>query len=499
MQNKSKAIVLNKKTNVKHKVIPIKRYKKFKKKDIPKLKYGIIHSLFGFSDGVSIVMDQIEGIMIKELGIPASNIVYLVGKSKNKSPRITQRKIFYHRHKANKLMLKHFNDGYGGWYSEEIEKAINKAKEEISLFISKHKIDVIIGHNLSHPENFITSLALSRYYRDLELLGKKTPKYLLWWHDSHIERPRFNKPSIDVSRYLIQGVPGLYVEYILFINSLQFKDAQKYMIELDKRRPGFFNNIQKYHDIIYNTTDTYIESYDDLKSEKIDEKIDNFITDFKIRDILNNKNQTLEDVLFCLQHTRIVERKRIDFALRYCFEILKQAKKKRQFKSLYFFVSGHRHSTNTTKLKLKKLYKKLCEEYNTTDVFLVFNDEYKSNINFEEFPRIFAKLGGFSTYFSEIEGFGNNLLEVMASGLIPVLYTYPVFVKDIAKYKFKCVALDKFEININDIKLLLNIVTNSRKRRIWVNKNLKILQKKFPHKVMAQKIKRAIIKRRTHI
>jgi mannosylglucosylglycerate synthase len=473
-------------------------YPKFKKKDIPNLKYCVIHSLYGFSDGVSIVMSQIEGIMIKELGIPASNISYLVGKSKNKSPRISQRKILFHKHKANRLMLNHFNDGYGGWYSEEIEKAITEATKEISDFISSHKIDVIIGHNLSHPENFITSVALSRYYRDSERSGLKTPKYLLWWHDSHLERPRFNKPAIDVGRYLFEGVPGLYVEYILFINSMQFIDAQKYMLELDKIRPGFFNNINKYHDVIYNTTDTFIESYDDLALEKVDDHIEQFISEFKVRDLLERKGRTLKDVFFCLQHTRIVERKRIDFALKYCFELLKQAKKKKKFNLLYFFVSGHRHSTSTTKRRLKLLYNKLSKEYNTEDVILVFNDEFKSNIQFEEFPRIFAKLGGFSTYFSEIEGFGNNLLEVMASGLIPVIYTYPVFLKDIAKYKFKCIALDKFEIQHKDINKTLDIVTNQRKRKIWVNKNLDILKKKFPHKIMARKLKRAIIRRRTH-
>ena len=43
---------------------------RFKKKDIPKLNYGIIHSQVGFVDGVSIVMKQVESVMVNDMGIP---------------------------------------------------------------------------------------------------------------------------------------------------------------------------------------------------------------------------------------------------------------------------------------------------------------------------------------------------------------------------------------------------------------------------------------------
>ncbi len=473
-----------------------KQHTRFKKRQLPKLKYGMLHSLFGFSDGVSIVMQQIEDVLINELKIPTQHIMYLVGKSKQRSPRVTQRKVLWHGYRSNRVMLKHFSEGYGGWLSESIEKAIEEAKNEIEQFIVSHDIDVLIAHNSSHPENFISSIALSRYYRDAERAGKKTPKYILWWHDSHLERPRFKKPSVDVNRYLLQGVPGVYVEFILFINSLQFCDAQKYFQELDKLRPGFYENMHLNHDVIYNTTDTYINSYEDLESEKVDERIEKFIDEFKIRELLKERRMTLKNVLFCLQHTRAVQRKRIDFALKYCFEMYKKMPKK-QFRMLYFFVSGHSAENGIEKRRIKRLYKKLCDEYKTINVVLSFAEDTKTtNITFEEYPRIFAKLGGFSTYFSEIEGFGNNLLEVMASGLIPVLYTYPVFVKDIAKYKFKAIALNKFEIVDKDIDETIDLVTSQRKRKMWVNTNLEILKKKFPHKIMARKLQRAIIRRR---
>ena len=37
--------------------------RQFKKEEIPKLRYGMIHSLFGDTEGVPIVMNQIEEVL----------------------------------------------------------------------------------------------------------------------------------------------------------------------------------------------------------------------------------------------------------------------------------------------------------------------------------------------------------------------------------------------------------------------------------------------------
>ena len=150
--------------------------------------------------------------------------------------------------------------------------------------------------------------------------------------------------------------------------------------------------------------------------------------------------------------------------------------------------------------KVINLNKKLSKYYKTNKFFLVFARDYpNSDIKFEEFPYIFAGLGGIATYFSEIEGFGNNLLEVFSGGLIPVIYTYPVFRKDIAKYRFNAVCLDKFEITPESINETIEVVQKDRMKKIWANKNIRILKKKFPHRIMASKLIRAIIRKRTHI
>ena len=52
--------------------------------DISHLNYGIIHSLIGKNDGVSIVIDQSVNAMVKDLGIPLGKIYFLGAHS---SPR----------------------------------------------------------------------------------------------------------------------------------------------------------------------------------------------------------------------------------------------------------------------------------------------------------------------------------------------------------------------------------------------------------------------------
>lgn len=471
----------------------------FGEKDIPKLRYGMIHSLFGDAEGVSIVMKQIEGVLNKQLKVPLKNIRYLIGKSKAKSSRITENIFLWNEHPDNMLMRNNYSIGYGGGSSEKIEFAITKAKRAIEEWVRKNKIDVIIAHNTSHPVNFVGSVALSRYYRDSVLKGQKTPKYILWWHDSHLERESFLHPAKDVENYLLQGVPGHFVEYIIFINSLQFKEAKKYFKKLDERNPGFYKNVRLNHDVVYNTTDTFINSFRDLEGGMFDDRVEQFMNDFKIRELLKKKKIPLTDLFFVLQHTRVVPRKRIDFALRYSYELLKEMKNQGMAKAMYFLVSGH--DPDKMRKDLIKLNRELSKQYGIKNFFLVFAEDFydKTKLTFEEYPKIFAKLGAITTYFSDVEGFGNNLLEVLASGLIPAIYEYPVYKKDIAKFKFKAIDFDKFEVTPDKIKETISFIKNKKKRMDAVNHNLEILKKHLAHSIMASELKQAITSKRTHI
>jgi len=474
--------------------------KKFRKKDIPNINYGIIHSQFGYSDGVSIVMRQVEEVMKENLNIPKQNIFYLLGKCPYIGKKFTKRKVLWHKSKINVHAQLHFSEGFGGKISEDVENAIREAKEEITLFVKKNNIQVLIVHNASHPVNFISSVALSRFYRDEINAGKKTPKYILWWHDSHLERTRFANPSVDMKRYLFQGVPGRFVEYIIYINSLQFGQTEHYFAELNKSHQGLYDAVIKNHSVIYNTVDTCINTFEDLQHDTFSERTELFFEKYKFWKLIKLHNLTLKDVQFCLQHTRIVPRKRIDFALEYAFSLFDELKRKKLRKAMYFFISGHHGDEfGNYKKDLKKLHKDLLKKYNTDKFFLVFAEDFKkTGIQFEEFPNLFARLGGISTYFSEIEGFGNNLLEVLSGGLIPVVYTYPVFKKDIAKFRFKLVALDFFEISKKSIDEIIKVIKSDKLKKEYADKNITILKKKFSHDLIAWKLKRAIIRQRTH-
>ena len=472
--------------------------RQFRKEEIPKLRYGMIHSLFGDTEGVSIVMNQIEEVLNKNLKVPLRNINYLIGKSKIKSKRITESELLSTKNETMLLMRKNYHLGYGGGASEKIEETITKAKEIIKRFVRKNKVDILISHNSSHPVNFISSVALSRYYRDELSKGNKTPKYILWWHDSHLERKDFLDPPKDVENYLLQGVPGPFVEYILFINSLQFKEARRYLKKLDRRDPGFYKRIETNHDTIYNTTDLFIEKFGDLQTDKFSESVDHFMKDFKVESLLGSKELKLSEVLFCLQHTRVVDRKRIDFALEFCYELLGKLRKRGRYKAIYFLVSGH--DPDKKRGKLIQLNKELQEKYGHENLFLVFAEDYysKTKLTFEEYPKVFAKLKAITTYFSEVEGFGNNLLEVLASGLIPIVYAYPVFKEDISKCDFKLVAFNKFQLNSKKIKEVEDLVFDEDKRRKWVNHNLNVLKKNFTHDLIGVKLVQAITSERGH-
>jgi len=472
--------------------------RQFKKEEIPKLRYGMVHSLFGDTEGVSIVMNQIEEVLNRNLKVPLRNINYLIGKSKIKSKRITENELLWTKNEVNRLMVENYSLGYGGGSNEKIEETITKAKEAIRRFVNKNKINVLISHNSSHPVNFISSVALSRYYRDELIKGNKTPKYILWWHDSHLERKEFLNPPKDVENYLLQGVPGPFIEYILFINSLQFKEARKYLKKLDLRDPGFYKRIETNQDIIYNTTDTFIEKFGDLQTDKFNESVDNFMKDFKVENLLGSKELKLSEVLFCLQHTRVMGRKRIDFALEFCYELLEKLKKRGRYKAIYFLISGQ--DPDGSKKKLVQFNKELQEKYGHENLFLVFAEDYysKTKLTFEEYPKVFAKLKAITTYFSEVEGFGNNLLEVLASGLIPIVYTYPVFKRDISKCDFKLIDFNRFQLSPVKIKETVDLIFDEDKRRKWVNHNLNVLKKNFNHDLIGVKLVQAITSERGH-
>jgi mannosylglucosylglycerate synthase len=461
------------------------------KKEVSGLRYGMLHCRFGDPEGVSIVMKQVEGVLKDYLGVSEENVFYLIGDSKVKSENITESKILWDYTPINRLMQENYERGYSEKELVKIEEEINLAKEEIRKWVEETKIDVLIAHNSAHPVNFVSSVALSRYYKESIEKGKKTPKYVLWWHDSHLEREFFLHPEKKVKEYLIEGVCGPYVEYILFINSIQFKTAKKYFRAIDEKFPGFYERIEKNHNFVYNTTDIFIKDFKEIFSERNNLLLQKFLNDFEI-------NEDYSKTLFVLQHTRLVQRKKIDFALKYCYDLLGELRKKTSYDKIYFFISGH--SADNTREKLMELNEELKGEFGEGVKLVFAEDTYsKTSLKFEDYPLIFSKLNGISTYFSNVEGFGNNLLEVMASGIVPIVYKYPVFKNDIEKYNFNLIAFDEYKLNKDNLEKTINLILDNDKKEKWINENLEILKNNFSHKTMADKLRRSINSERLHI
>jgi len=124
--------------------------------NISHLNYGIIHSLIGKNDGVSIVIDQSVNAMVKDLDIDLGNIFFMAAHS---SPRFNAEthEIFWHKSEINKAIVSQFSREADGSLEEMIHENGMKAKDIIAEFVRRNSIDILIAHNTSHPDNFITA------------------------------------------------------------------------------------------------------------------------------------------------------------------------------------------------------------------------------------------------------------------------------------------------------------------------------------------------------
>ncbi|MGM5480883.1 MAG: hypothetical protein ACQESE_00580 [Nanobdellota archaeon] len=455
--------------------------------DSSTLTIGVLHSRVGFVDGVSVVIDQMVNSLSRNMNVQPTNMFYLCGKSGFSNSRVTEWEPFDFEHPLNKFIENNYENELPNDTKEELDEMIGKGEQLIAEFIEKNNIDVIIAHNTCYPVNFILAKSLSSYYEHND--DEKTPPYILWWHDSHLERQSFTNPQEWIKEQIISGVPGPYVDHIVFINSIQPKIARDYFAEVEEKLhfPGLVHHFDNSHTIIYNTTDIFISDYSELDSEIVKEKKKRFFEEFSVDEQLASKD--VQKPLFVLQQTRMVERKRIDFALEYSFKLLEEIEREGLYDGIYFFISGN--DTNNLKERLISKYEELKQRYSTDKVIIDFAKDHsrQTDMDFLDYPVIFAHLRGLTTYFSEVEGFGNNLLEVLAAGLIPVIYKYPVFKTDIEQFKFNVIDTEEFVISedlISQSKLLLE---NEHFRKQLANGNLKILREHFSHRIIAEKMK----------
>lgn len=465
------------------------------------LKVGILHSLIGKNDGVSIVIDQTVNAMTRQMNIDLGDIYFLAGHS---SPRFNVQTddVFWHKNEVHKAIVKGFCEPPSSNLEEMILENANHAKHVIKRFVEKNDIDLLIAHNTSHPYNFVTAVGLGLYLEELRSSGIIWPKVLVWWHDSFFERQEFSKPNPVISKYL-KYLPSVNVDGIVFINSEQIELGRKYFASYDGRITEPF--FQKRACIIPNTTEIEWEwqeldwDSDQLHYPPQDKYNETFFKDIGLEDEIARRGYTLNDAVLLLQHTRIVGRKKIELALDFAFMLDKKFKSENLDKCFVLLVSGHSGDEQTEyKRFLHEYYQQKLSQTPQANVILFFAEERilshresivdKKYYKFAEVPSIVAAHGGIGTYFSDVEGFGNNLLEMMSQGLPVVMNKYNVYKKDIEPLGFDVISVENLHIRQQVVDEAFEVLTDIRRRNRMVRHNLAVLEEKLSHSLISERL-----------
>jgi hypothetical protein len=481
--------------------------------NISHLNIGIIHSLIGKNDGVSIVIDQSVNAMVKDMGIELGNIFFLAAHT---SPRFNAETddIFWHKSETHKLILKMFsNPNPPDNLDELIHEGALYAKEKIKKWVEKHRIDLIIAHNTSHPYNFITAVGMAYFIEELREDGIIWPKVMVWWHDSYFEREQFLNPNPVIDKYL-KYLPGTYIDGIAFINKMQPLMARKYFQKYNPEISDEF--FQERAIVVPNTSEipwdwkNQFWTGNQIIAPEQDNYNQSFFRDIGLLTELEKKGFTIEDTVCLLQHTRVVPRKKIELAIDFAFHIEDRYLRDNQRKCVALIISGHSGDEQVDYKKFLFEYFKLKKkEYPEANVVMIFGEKFilshrdiivdKKYYNFAEIPSLIAANGGLGTYFSEVEGYGNNLLEMISLGLPAVINKYEIFKTDIEELGFDIPAVEEGILTTELIEQAYLLLTNIEFRNRVIKHNLEILDKKLAHQIIASKLEPLIYKMFTRI
>jgi hypothetical protein len=480
--------------------------------NITHLNVGIIHSLIGKNDGVSIVIDQTVNAMVKDMGIELGSIFFLAAHT---SPRFNAdtNDIFWHKSDAHKQILSTFCKTPPEGFDELIHNNALEAMAIIHKWVKKNSIDLIIAHNTSHPYNFITAVGLGYYIEKLRDQGIVWPKVMVWWHDSYFEREQFSNPNPVIQKYL-KYLPGTEIDGIAFINQSQPELARKLFYSLHfAKTEKFFEN----RAIVVPNTSSIDWNWEDrdwnvneLIAPLQDNYNDTFFRDVGLECEVNKRGFEVEDAVILLQHTRVVPRKRIEVALDYAFQLEKKYLDNNIRKCITLLISGHSGDEQADYKKfLNEYYEIKLKENPGSNVVMIFGEHRilshrdiivdRKYYNFYEIPSVVAAHGGIGTYFSDVEGFGNNLLEMVSFGMPVVINRYEIYKSDIDHLGFRFPSVEECQLTDQVVDEGFNLLTDYTKRNKVVKHNLEVLNTKLAHQIIAEKLRPLIIKMFTRI
>ena len=476
-----------------------------KKPALSSARIGTVHTLLCFNDGVSIVINQIVESLQTYLSVPPENFAFACGKyDGDLYDQVWVDDSLWHKDDTVVYALTHFEtDPPPTDLETRIEKRVEDAKKAIARFFDESGVDLIIAHNTGHPVNLIYALALNRLYEERKKTGQHLPHYLMWWHDSHLERDRFQNPNPLMHRYLMEEVPGPHVEGIVFINRGQWEIARTYFEQLTNMDPKIANKLQRSHIVIPNTCDipNNWPADPDQKyfAPKLDPYNDDFLDAMGIEGRLAAEDKSLDDCLLFLQHTRVVPRKRIDHAIDFCFAMADRFNKESRDKKVFLLISGSTGDELSDDVTdLTNHLQTRHSERPDLDVEIIWGEsrihskrEVVDGVkyySFAEVPAIVAYYGGMGTYFSDVEGFGNNLLELISLGVPPVVREYPVYRTDIAIYGFVIPSTPDGTMTSELIEGAYKILTDVDHRKFLVKKNVELLAENLGHNKISENL-----------
>ncbi|MDB4583132.1 glycosyltransferase [Draconibacterium sp.] len=330
---------------------------------------------------------------------------------------------------------------------------------------------------------------------------------MVWWHDSYFERNIFSNPNKVIQKYL-KYLPGTFVDSIAFINKQQIELGKKVFGQYNREKLNKF--FEQRTTVIPNTSDIpwkwkHLESETKtFTAPPQDNYNDSFFYDIGLETQVKSRGFTLNDTVILLQHTRIVPRKRIELAIDLAFELEKKFKQNKKNKYIAVIVSGHSGDEQNAYLSnLNAYYSKLCKNDPYGNVVLIFGENNilshrdiivdKKYYKFAEIPSIVAAHGGIGTYFSDVEGFGNNLLEMISLGLPVVINKYEIYKEEIEKFGFELPAIDNGGITSELVDSAYQLLTDITYSNKVVYHNLKVLHENLDHKIIANKLKPIIL------
>jgi glycosyltransferase involved in cell wall biosynthesis len=194
-----------------------------------------------------------------------------------------------------------------------------------------------------------------------------------------------------------------------------------------------------------------------------------------------------------------VPRKKIEFAIDLSFELERKFIDTGNKKCIALLISGHSGDEQAMyKEFLISYFKMKKTEFPEAAVFMIFGEDIilshrdiivdKKYYNFSEIPSIIASVGGIGTYFSQVEGFGNNLLEMLAEGLPVIINRYGVYKTDLEPLGFKLPHMEDNIMDPNLIETTYKIATDYTFRNQLVFHNLQILSEKLGNQIISDSL-----------